>query len=163
MSGLIRHVIPADAEAIAGIYNWYITNTLITFEEEPVTGDNMSARFAMVTDENPWLVLLDDGKPIGYAYAIDWKARSAYRFSKETTVYLHHEYYGGGRGTRLMKALIDEIRKTPIHVLIAGVALPNEASVALHEKLGFRKIGQFEEVGSKFGGKVDVGYWQLIL
>jgi len=61
-----------------------------------------------------------------------------------------------------MKALIDEIRKTPIQVLIAAVALPNEASVALHEKLGFREIGQFEEVGSKFGGKVDVGHWQLI-
>jgi|TARA_B100000315_G_scaffold234410_1_gene248384 phosphinothricin acetyltransferase len=163
LSGLIRHVTAADAEAIAEIYNWYITNTTITFEEEPVTGDDMAARFARVSEENPWLVLLEDGKLIGYAYAIDWKARSAYRFSKETTVYLHPKYYGGGRGTRLMQALIDEIRKTPIHVLIAGVALPNEASVALHEKLGFRKMGQFEEVGSKFGDKVDVGYWQLIL
>ncbi len=131
MNGLIRHVARADAEAIAEIYNWYIANTLITFEEEPVTADDMSSRFAMVSDENPWLVLLEDGKLIGYAYAIDWKARSAYRFSKETTVYLHHEYYGGGRGTRLMKALIDEIRKTPIHILIAAVALPNETSVAL--------------------------------
>ncbi|MDP6416251.1 MAG: GNAT family N-acetyltransferase, partial [Gammaproteobacteria bacterium] len=88
MSGLIRHVTAADAEAIAEIYNWYITNTTITFEEEPVTGDDMAARFARVSEENPWLVLLEDGKLIGYAYAIDWKARSAYRFSKETTVYL---------------------------------------------------------------------------
>ena len=163
MATEIRMANRTDAAAIAAIYNWYIANTVITFEEDPVTEQDMQLRIDRADNENPWLVMLEGDELVGYAYAVPWKARAAYRYSKETTVYVHRDYFGHGRGTQLMHSLIDEISKTPIHVLIAGIALPNEGSVALHEKLGFRKIGQFEEVGCKFNKPVDVGYWQLTL
>ncbi len=163
MAAEIRRVRRSDTAAITDIYNWYIANTVITFEVEPVTEQDMQRRIDRVDNENPWLVMVEGDKLLGYAYAVPWKARSAYRYSKETTVYLHRDCFGQGHGTQLMQSLIEEICKTPIHVLIAGIALPNEGSVALHEKLGFRKIGQFEEVGFKFNKPVDVGYWQLTL
>ncbi|MCH8176144.1 MAG: N-acetyltransferase [Proteobacteria bacterium] len=95
--------------------------------------------------------------------AMPWKQRAAYRFSRETSIYLQQDKFGKGRGARLYQQLIDEIRKTPIHVLIAGIAQPNPGSVALHKKMGFRKIGQFQELGKKFDHFIDIAYWQLTL
>ncbi len=160
---MIREVTLEDSAEIAAIYNWYIENTSITFEVENVSPQEMARRIADYTGENPFLVLEQEGEIIGYAYACAWKARHAYSLSRETSIYLLPDYYGRGHGSRLYQRLIDEIRKTRVHVLLAGIALPNEGSIALHEKLGFSKVGELDEVGRKFDSYVNVGYWQLTL
>lgn len=154
----------ADAAAIAAIYNHYVLNTIITFEETPVSVAEMTGRIEEVATAGlPWLVWVEKGKVLGYAYAGQWKSRCAYRYSVESTVYLDKAATGRGLGTKLYTALITRLKKSKIHGIIGGVALPNEASVALHEKLGFKKIGLFKEVGWKFEKWIDVGYWELIL
>ena len=160
---LIRKVSEDDSEAIANIYNWYITNSYYTFEEEKLSAQQMADRIKQADELNPWFVMEEEGEIVGYCYAGIWKTRAAYKFSRETTVYLKHGLLGEGRGLRLMKYLVDDMRKKPIHVLIAGIALPNEASIAVHEKSGFEKLGIFAEVGSKFDKYIDVAYYQLIL
>lgn len=160
---VIRPASPEDAEAVAAIYNWYIEKSICTFEEQPLSAADMQERIAGANASKPWLVLEADGSVQGYAYASIWKARAAYGRSREVTVYLHKDATGRGYGKRLYTRLIDEMRNKPIHSLIASIALPNAGSVALHESLGFVKVGQFSEVGHKFGEFVDVGYWQLLL
>ena len=161
---LIRPAMARDAEAIARIYNHYIAETIITFEEAPVSTEEMAARIAEVASiPLPWLVAEGNGAILGYAYAGKWKSRCAYRYTVESTVYLDSASTGRGAGTLLYEALIASLRESGIHVVIGGVALPNAASVALHEKLGFRKVAHFDEVGYKFERWIDVGYWQKTL
>ena len=160
---MIRDATPSDAAALARIYNQYVLDTTVTFEETAVSETEMAARIAEVQASGlPWLVAEDDaGLVLGHAYASKWKGRCAYRFAVETTVYLDAAVHGRGLGRQLYERLLATLRETGMHVAIGGIALPNPASIALHEKLGFRKVGQFEEVGFKFGRWVDVGYWQL--
>jgi len=161
---MLRAATSADAAAIAAIYNHYILHTIVTFEEEAVSDAEMAQRITEVLAAGrPWLVWEENGRILGYAYACSWKSRCSYRFSLETTVYLDKDATGRGLGTKLYTALIDALRPTKIHALIGGVALPNAGSVALHEKLGFVKIGHFKEVGWKLDQWIDVGYWELIL
>jgi phosphinothricin acetyltransferase len=160
---MIRACTAADAAAIAEIYNHYVRETVVTFEETPVAAAEMAQRIADVSARYPWLVWDDGGAVVAWAYATPWKTRSAYRFSVETTVYVAASHHGRGIGGALYRALIDDLRARNVHSAVGGIALPNPASVALHEKLGFRKIAHFAEVGGKFDRWVDVGYWQLIL
>lgn len=160
---MIRHVTGEDADRIATIYNKYITDTRITFEERPVSVDEIILRIQIITEKYPWLVYEDNGVVIGYTYATQWKQRAAYRFAVETAIYLDSDYVGKGIGSKLKGAMIDELRELSIHSIISGVALPNDASVALCEKFGFKKIAHFKEVGYKFDKWIDVAYWQLIL
>ena len=162
---MIRDARPADADAIAALYNPYILETTISFEEEPVGADEMRARIAAVQDGGlPWLVLeSDDGTIAGYAYATKWRVRHAYRFSVETSVYLSPAHAGRGHGTALYTELLRRLRALGCHLAIGGIAQPNEASVALHEKMGYRQVALFSEVGFKFDRWLDVGYWELKL
>lgn len=160
---MIRNATTGDAGAICRIYNHYVENTIITFEEQPVPVAEMADRIDEYTHDYPWLVYEDEEGIRGYAYATKWKTRSAYRFSVESSVYLDVKATGGGLGSRLYRELLAQLGNTSIHAVIAGITLPNQASVALHEKLGFRKIGQFREVGWKFNRWLDVGYWELLL
>lgn len=160
---MIRACRANDAAAIAEIYNHYVRTTVVTFEEAPVTAAEMTQRIADVSARYPWHVFDDGGAAVGWAYATPWKTRSAYRFSVETTVYVAASHHGRGVGGALYRALIDDLRTRNVHSAVGGIALPNPASVALHEKLGFRKIAHFAEVGRKLDRWVDVGYWQLIL
>ena len=161
---MLRPATIRDAGAIAGIYNHYVLNTIVTFEEDAVPVTEMTERIAEIAKSGlPWLVWEEGGKLAGYTYAGKWKSRCAYRYSVESTVYLDQTATGHGIGTQLYTALIESLRSRSIHSIIGGVALPNEASVALHEKVGFEKIGQFREVGWKFEKWIDVGYWELIL
>ncbi len=160
---MLRNVRPDDAPSICEIYNHYVLKTPITFEEDPVSPDEMRQRILEVTQTLPWLVCEEDGKLLGYSYAKKWKERSAYRHSVESTVYLHPSSVGKGRGSALLDALLVELRARQIHCVIGGIALPNEASVAVLEKFGFRPVAHFKEVGYKFGRWIDVGYWQLLL
>jgi L-amino acid N-acyltransferase YncA len=161
---VIRQSAASDAEAISRIYNHYIRETIITFEEQPVSASVMAERIAEVTAAAlPWLVAERDGAIMGYAYASTWRERSAYRFSVETTIYLVPHCLGKGIGTDLYQKLLKQLKDLGLHMAIGGIALPNAASVALHEKLGFNKVAQFPEVGFKFDKWIDVGYWQLAL
>jgi phosphinothricin acetyltransferase len=160
----IRSAHPADAAAIAAIYNHYVATTTITFEEAQVDADGMAQRITKVISAKlPWLVLEQDGQVLGYAYASQWKERSAYRFSVESSIYLHHEACGKGLARKLYQHLLDLLRQSGVHLVIGGVALPNAASVGLHQKMGFEPVGSFREVGRKFGRWIDVSYWQLRL
>jgi len=160
---MIRPVTPDDAAAIVDIYNHYIATTVISFEENAVTPDEMAGRIRDVTAHLPWLVYEQDGRVTGYAYATKWRVRSAYRFSAETSVYVQAEQGGKGIGSALYKALLEDLRRREIHMAIGGIAQPNPASVALHESLGFEKVAHFRQVGRKFDQWVDVGYWELRL
>ena len=111
----------------------------------------------------PWLVAEASDQVVGYAYASKWRGRYAYRFSVESTVYLDKTSTGKGIGSLLYAELISNIRASCIHVVVGGIALPNEKSVALHERLGFKKVAHFEQVGFKQDRWVDVGYWQLLV
>jgi phosphinothricin acetyltransferase len=160
---MIRPAQPTDAAAIAAIYNHYILHTPITFEEAAVTEGEMVARMAAIQPALPWLVAEEGGAVVGYAYAGPWKSRAAYRHSVETTVYVDRHHGRSGIGSGLYAALIAQLRSRSMHCLMGGIALPNAASVALHEKFGFRKVAHFEQVGRKFDRWLDVGYWELIL
>jgi phosphinothricin acetyltransferase len=160
---LIRPVLPADAERICAIYNHYVAKTIVTFEEQPVTAGDMRARIAAVAERLPWLVLERDGRIAGYAYAAPWKARSGYRHTVESSIYLAPEHVGRGLGSALYGALLEALPPLGVHCVIGGAALPNPGSVALHEKLGFSRIAHFSQVGRKFGRWIDVGYWQRTL
>jgi L-amino acid N-acyltransferase YncA len=161
---MIRPIVAADVDGICRIYNHYVAASTITFEEQPVAISEMSQRIADIDAASlPWLVAEQDSAIVGYAYASKWKVRSAYRFATETTIYLAPSVGRQGIGTALYQSLLQTLREKQLHTAIGGIALPNEASVALHEKLGFRKVAHFEEVGFKFGKWVDVAYWQLAL
>lgn len=157
----IRPATAADAWAIAGIYNHYIRNTVVTFEEEPLSTQTMEQRISGIRAIGmPWLVA--DGRDgiIGYAYAGRFKERSAYRYCVETAVYLTNGREGQGTGTRLYTDLLQTLKEQGIRTAVGLIALPNEASVTLHEKLGFRHSGTLTTVGFKLQRWVDVGYWQ---
>ena len=160
---MVRMANTQDAEAVVAIYNHYVVNTVVTFEEEPVLAGDMARRMEDVFASSlPWIVADDDGgRVVGYAYATKWKARAAYRFSVETTVYLADGNAHKGLGTRLYTELFRLLKERGIHAAIGGIALPNAGSVALHEKFGMRKVAHFSEVGFKFGRWVDVGYWEV--
>lgn len=159
---IIRKAKQSDSLEIARIYNHYIKNTIITFEEEEVTQDDISGRIKNVSSESlPWLVAEIENSVTGYAYAAKWRTRSAYRFSVESTIYIDQNFTGNGIGSLLYKELLPILEDSGIHVVIGGIALPNPSSIALHEKFGFKKVAQFKEVGIKFNKWIDVGYWQL--
>jgi L-amino acid N-acyltransferase YncA len=157
----LRPATALDAAAICAIYNPYVATTAISFEEDPVSAQDMAKRIADVGAAGlPWLVLEVDGRLAGYAYATRWRVRPAYRTSVESSIYLDPAFAGRGLGRMLYGALLDELRQRELHMVIGGIALPNENSVALHEKLGFRKVAHFSEVGMKFGRWIDVAYWE---
>ena len=161
---IIRPARALDAAAICGIYNHYVAHTTISFEEAPVSIAEMAQRIRDVEAADlPWLVLLEGDRLIGYAYATRWRVRSAYRYSVESSVYIDPRQTGQGAGRMLYAALLEELRARELHLVIGGIAQPNEASVALHERFGFQKVAHFSEVGMKFGQWRDVGYWQLQL
>lgn len=165
MSGLaIRTATVADAWAIASIYNHYIRHTVVTFEEEILATHAVEQRIATIRAATlPWLIAEGRDGIIGYAYASRFKDRSAYRYCVETAVYLARGREGQGIGTRLYTDLLGTLREQGIRTAVGLIALPNDASVTLHEKLGFAHTGTLKSVGFKLDRWVDVGYWQKLL
>ena len=160
---MIRAVNNSDIPKICEIYNYYIINSIITFEESVVSVDEITNRISEITSDFPWLVYEENGEILGYSYASKWKGRCAYRYSVESTVYLSNSATSKGIGSKLYEELIKQLKQKSIHAIIGGIALPNEKSVALHEKFGFQKVAHFKETGFKFNQWIDVGYWELIL
>jgi L-amino acid N-acyltransferase YncA len=157
----LRDATPDDAGAIAAIYNHFILTTTISFEEEPASDAEMRQRIAAVHNAGlPYLVATVDGEVAAYAYATPWRARSAYRYSVESSVYVARDKPRRGLGRALYGVLLERLRAAGIHMVIGGIALPNDASVALHQAMQFKKVAHFAEVGRKFDRWVDVGYWE---
>lgn len=161
---MIRDCTEADADAIAEIYNYYIQNTVITFEEVAVSSTEITERIRKINGLGcPWIVYEIDGNIIGYAYAGEFRSRCAYRQTLESSVYLRSEYAGNGFGSKLYQELIVRLRKTACHSLIGVVAVPNPASSQLHMRLGFNYVGLLRDSGYKFNRWIDTEYWQLLL
>lgn len=160
---LIRLATKDDAPVIAEIYNYYIRETTVTFEETPVTPEKIAIRLEGILASYPWTVYELDGRIEGYAYAGPYHSRCSYRHTVEITIYLRNEVGGKGIGTALYEDLFARLDKLPIHAIIGAIALPNPASVAIHEKFGMEQVGHFKEVGRKFDQWLDVGYWEKIL
>ena len=159
----IRAATQSDAAALADIYNPYILETTVTFEEAAIGPADMAERIAEADGAGlPFLLADARDVPIGFAYASKWKGRCAYRHSAEVTVYVGRDHWRCGVGTMLYTRLLDLLQRAGFHAAIGGIALPNESSIALHERLGFTKVAQFREVGFKFNRWIDVGYWQRL-
>jgi L-amino acid N-acyltransferase YncA len=161
MSPTVRTATEADAASVADIYNWYIANTTITFEVDPLPPSELAQRMRGVLSAHDWLVLERGSELLGYAYAARYHARAAYGFSTESTIYLRNGLGGQGLGTQLYGELVRRTFARGYRQMIGGIALPNDPSVRLHEKLGFVKVSHFPRIGRKFERWIDVGHWQL--
>lgn len=159
----IRPVRPDDAAAIAEVYAPYVTGGAVSFEEHPPDAAEMARRMASGGDLHPWLAAELDGRVAGYAYAGPFRTRAAYLWAVETTVYVAGDAQGRGVGRALYAALLDGLTRQGFTEAVGIIALPNDASVRLHERYGFRFVGVNERVGWKRGRWIDVGVWQRAL
>lgn len=161
---MITHIQEEDLDEVTDIYNYYIQHTTATFEENMVSTGDMLYRVNNVKKTGlPWLVAKDESRTIGYAYASLWNSRSAYKNTVEISIYLKHDVISCGWGTALYTMLFEQLKALPKHTAIAVITLPNQASIALHERFGMQKVGHFKQVGFKFNQWLDVGYWQVKL
>nr|WP_042179532.1 GNAT family N-acetyltransferase [Kibdelosporangium sp. MJ126-NF4]CEL13873.1 GCN5-related N-acetyltransferase [Kibdelosporangium sp. MJ126-NF4]CTQ88241.1 GCN5-related N-acetyltransferase [Kibdelosporangium sp. MJ126-NF4] len=157
----VRDATEHDAEACAAIYAPYVTDTAITFETEPPNPADMAARIAAATATHAWLVLEDDnGTVLGYAYGGPFKARAAYQWSCEVSVYLERSRRRTGGGRALYTALLERLAQRGYRTVAAGMTLPNEASVGLHRAMGFHPVGTYKRIGWKHGAWHDVAWTQ---
>jgi L-amino acid N-acyltransferase YncA len=152
-----------DAASVQAIYAPYVENTAVSFEIEVPSVAEMAGRIADVLPEHPWLVAEHDGVMTGYAYAHPLGTRAAFRWSVETTVYVREDWRGRGVGSALYAALLELLRHQGYHRALAAIALPNSASVGLHERFGYRANGVQPRVGWKHGAWHDLGWWQVDL
>ena len=159
---LIRHACPDDLEALTRLYNYYVEETAITFDVEPFTPEQRRGWFSQFAETGPYRLLVAEkaGRIAGYATSTRHRAKPAYNPSIETTVYLDPQQSGQGLGRKLYEGLFSELEGEDVHSAFAGVALPNEASVAFHLALGFTEIGIFHEIGRKFGRYWDVMWFE---
>jgi phosphinothricin acetyltransferase len=161
---VLRHADPArDAAACAAIYAPYVTSTAVSFEDVAPTAAEFAARIQRTARTHPWLVLEEAERVAGFAYAGPHHARSAYRWAADVAVYVDGAHQGRGAGRTLYSALLDLLRSQGLRVACAGIALPNDASVALHSALGFEPVGTYRAIGWKAGAWRDVAWWQLQL
>lgn len=156
----IRVARPEDGDALAAIYRPYVLDTAISFEDVPPNAAEMSERIAATLTTCPFLVFEDDAGVLAYAYAGPHRARPAYRWSVDVTVYAAPHAHRRGIGRALYTELLDRLTRQGFHTAFAGIALPNDKSVGLHEALGFHHLGTYREVGFKFGRWHDVGWWR---
>ena len=157
----IRRATADDAAAIASIYAPYVRDSVVSFETEAPDEAEIRRRIEGLGDLYPWLAACDaDGAMLGYAYACAFRPRLAYRFSVETTVYVAQEAHGRGIGTALYGTLLPVLEAQGFVQAIGAITVPNEASIALHERFGFIRAGTYEKVGFKLGEWRSVGLWQ---
>lgn len=168
LTGMERYVVddvrPSDAEDICGIYDYFVENSVATFELSPVDAAEMRERLAAVEAEgHPCFVCRKEGRVAGFLWLHRWNWREAYGATAEVTVYVAPGMEGQGIGSALMARLVEHAREAGLHVLVSCITLPNEASMALHRKFGFVQVSHFNEVGRKFGAWHDVCHMQLVL
>lgn len=163
MTPKLRFATVTDAAGIAAIYGPIVRETAISFEVEPPDAAEIERRIESTTRFYPWLVCDGGGVVAGYAYASQHRARAAYQWCADVSVYIHADYHRRGLGRALYATLLDTLRAQRFCRAYAGITLPNGASVALHEAVGFRPLGVYHAVGFKLGRWHDVGWWELDL
>jgi L-amino acid N-acyltransferase YncA len=150
----------SDAAAITRIYQHYVTHSTSSFETEPPSADEIAARIRKVMAKHSWLVYESEGALLGYAYTSSFRERRAYQSTVESTIYLDQAAIGRGIGRRLYQALLDDAALKGYREALGVIALPNDLSIKLHEKLGFFKVAHLERIGNKFDRWIDVSIWQ---
>jgi L-amino acid N-acyltransferase YncA len=163
VDSLIRCATPDDAEMIQRIYEPFVRNTSVSFEESPPDTAEIASRLSAGIARFPWLVAECDGNFAGYCYAGAHRARASYRWSVDTSIYLNEFFRGRGIGTALYLRLIEILRAQGFYNCYAGITMPNPSSVGLHRSIGFTQIGLYEKVGFKDGAWHDVSWWSLSL
>jgi L-amino acid N-acyltransferase YncA len=152
-----------DAAACAAIYAPYVTDTVISLEERAPAETEMAARIAKNSKHHAWLIAELDGEPVGFAYGSQHRERAAYRWAADVSVYINRRAHRRGIGRQLYSELLQTLTGLGYYVACAGITLPNEPSVALHESFGFVQVGVYRNIGFKFGAWHDVGWWQTEL
>ena len=159
----VRLASVADAGGLLKIYAPYVLETPVTFEEEVPSVTGFAHRIRKITQHSPYLICEVGSRIVGYAYATEFRARSAYRFSRELSVYIDSEFQRNGLAIALCQTLFQLLKMQHVRQVISVITLPNEASVKLHEKMGFTYCGAIDQVGLKLGKWYQVGWWQLDL
>jgi L-amino acid N-acyltransferase YncA len=160
---LIRDARPEDAAALLDIYRPFVTGTAVSFELEPPSLAEFEERIRTAQTRWAWLVVEKGGQPAGYAYASAFRTRAAYRFTAETSAYVHPDHRGQGLARALYVRLFEVLTEKGFANAYAGIALPNDASIAFHRALGFAPVGVFHRAGWKFGRWHDVSWWEIAL
>jgi L-amino acid N-acyltransferase YncA len=160
---IIRLAGESDAENIWEIYKPYVMNTFVTFETDIPALSVFRSRMEDILHTLPWLVCEYDNRMAGYAYATDHRSRKAYQWTKELSVYIHDDFKRKGIATGLYTTLFQLLKIQGVKNCLAGIALPNEASIRFHEKMGFRKVGVYHQIGYKLNDYRDVGWWELFV
>jgi L-amino acid N-acyltransferase YncA len=158
----VRAATQTDAAAIAAIYAPYVEHTAVSFEQVPPAAEQLGQRL-LAEPRLPWLVADREGDVVGFAYASAHRARAAYLWAIDVSVYVRADEQGRGTGRQLYAALLPIVRGLGYVTAQAGIALPNDASVRLHESFGFTAVGVYPRVGFKLGRWHDVGWWSLLL
>jgi phosphinothricin acetyltransferase len=158
---VIRHADPArDGAGCAAIYAPYVRDSVASFEEREPSSEELAHRIELISRTHPWLVADDDGQLAGYAYAAPHRERASYRWAADVAVYVAPERRRAGLGRALYGALIPLLGRQGLRIICAGITLPNDASVALHESFGMELVGVYRRIGWKAGAWHDVGWWQ---
>jgi L-amino acid N-acyltransferase YncA len=158
---VLRYAEPTrDGAACAAIYAPSVEEGVASFELHAPDADEMAGRIERILPRYPWLVCERDGAVAGFAYGSEHRSRAAYRWTVEVTVYVDRSLHRSGVGRELYGALLELLERQGFHLACAGITLPNEASVALHEAMGFEPVGVYSEIGWKDGDWRDVGWWQ---
>jgi len=163
MNETIRLANPDDAAAIAAIYKPFVESTAVSFERTPPSGEEMASRIARGLARFPWLVCEHASRVFGYAYAGPHRAREAYQWSVESSVYVAADARRRGIGKALYASLFQVLRGQGFQNVFAGATLPNPASISLHESMGFQPVGVYRAIGYKLGRWHDTIWWQLRL
>ena len=160
---IIREATIEDAQAIADIYNYYLLNTTIVFQEEPFSVEYFEGKINGSSKKYPFIVIEEAGQLLGYALLKRYYCGCSYGETVELSIYILPDRRGSGLGNMLITELLNRAKANKLHTILAGIVTENEASIALHEKFGFEKVGHLKQMATKFGRWLDVGYWQLII
>jgi len=160
---MIRLATTSDAAAMLQIYAPFILNTTVTFEYEVPSEQDFQMRIQQYLEKWPWLVWVENGEVVGYAYASSYRPREAYQWCVECSVYIHPQFSKLGIATKLYSALIKLLKFQGFCCLYAVIDIPNPASVGFHEKMGFQYFATYENVGYKLGQWRNVGWWKYTL
>lgn len=158
---MIRNVHIDDARQVLDIYNYYVTNTVVTFDLEPLSLKDFKERIIKISADYPFIVYEENNEILGYAYGSKFRPKPAYNHTVETTVYVKQGNHGKQIGTKLYKTLLPLLKEKNFHIVLGVLTLPNDASIKLHEKFGFKQVAFLKDAGLKFGNWQDVGFWQL--
>lgn len=158
---MLRNVQISDAQQIIDIYNYYVVNTVVTFDLEAASLESFTEKIKTIYSDYPFIVYEENNEILGYAYGSKFRPKPAYNHTVESTIYIKNGQHGKQLGTKLYSELLRLLKQDNFHIVLGVLTLPNEVSVKLHEKFGFKQVAYLKEAGFKFGNWQDVGFYQL--